>query len=326
MSSLRTTRPPPAVALVGAGAISVQFGAALATKLFGRVGPAGAVTLRVVLAAAVLVAVGCVGRRGKPARVRDWGVAVCFGVVLSAMNLSFYEAIDRIPLGVAVTIEFCGPLALALSGSRRWAERLWALGAAAGVVLLASGAGGHLDAVGVGLALLAGALWAAYILLNRETGRRFDTLDGLAVAMAAGSIVLAPVGLAAGSSKLFEPSVLAIGLAVAVLSSVVPYSLELIALRRVTPRAFGVMMSLDPALATAAGFAVLGQHLSPREWAALVLVVGANLGNTLGSRSPAPVAVAGPLPGGSGGPPPGGARVRRHLPGRPVSVHRSGSR
>lgn len=276
----------PALVLVGSGAISVQFGAAVATKLFHRVGPAGAVTLRLVLAAVVLgTGLGLARTRERaPARshrLSDWAVAAGFGVVLAAMNLSFYESIARIPLGVAVTIEFSGPLSVALLASRRWADGLWAAVAGAGVVLLAGGGGGHLDRAGVGLALLAGAFWAGYILLSRETGRRFDSLHGLAWAMAIASAAVLPLGLAAGGADLGAPAVVGLGLAVAFLSSVVPYSLELIALRRVTPRAFGVMMSLDPALATAAGFAVLGQHLSTPEWVALALVVAANAGNSL---------------------------------------------
>lgn len=285
MSPTRTFERSPAIGLIAGGAVSVQFGAAVATKLFSRVGPAGAVTWRLVFAALVLLAGRAVWGSNRRAARRDWAVAVAFGLVLAAMNLSFYEAIDRIPLGVAVTIEFSGPLALALGGSRRWTDGLWATAAGAGVALLATGVGRHLDPAGVGLALLAGLFWAAYILLSKETGRRFESLDGLVVAMTAGGLMMLPVGLVAGGTAMFRPSVLAVALAVAVLSSVIPYSLELFALRRVTPRAFGVMMSLDPALATAAGFFILGQHLTGREWAALALVVGANLGNSLANRS-----------------------------------------
>jgi inner membrane transporter RhtA len=275
---------PPALALVAAGAVSVQFGAALATRLFDRVGPAGAVTLRLVIAA-LLLSIPFVfrgpGRALAGKRARDVQVAVLFGLALAGMNLSFYEAIDRIPLGVAVTVEFSGPLALALIGSRRLTDAVWAVAAGAGVALLASGTGNHLDPVGLALAGLAGLGWIAYILLSKETGRRFDALTGLSIAMMAGSIAILPVGIVAGGSQLLDPDVLGLGALVAVLSSVVPYSLELLALRQVTPRAFGVMLSLDPAVATAAGLVLLGQHLTPREWAALSLVVGANLGNSL---------------------------------------------
>lgn len=277
---MRTFDRSPAIGLVAAGAVSVQFGAALATRLFDRVGPAGAATWRLVIAAALLMAAGRPGRAGR----RDLAVAVAFGLVLAAMNVSFYEAIARIPLGVAVTLEFSGPLALALASSRRWADLLWAATAGVGVALLASGGGNHLDPAGVGLALLAGCLWVGYILLSRETGRRFESLHGLAWAMAAGGLAILPWGLYSGGVTMFRPQVVGIGAAVAVLSSAVPYSLEMVALRRVSPRAFGVMLSLDPALATAVGLSVLGQHLTVREWAALGLVVAANVANSLVGR------------------------------------------
>ena len=152
------------------------------------------------------------------------------------------------------------------------------------MALLASGVGSTLDVAGLAFAFLAGAFWVGYILLSRETGRRFDTLTGLTAAMWCGAAVVIPIGLARGGTNLLEPSVLALGAAVAVLSSAIPYSLELVALRRVTPRAFGVMLSLDPAVATVAGLIVLGQHLNGREWAALTMVVIANVGNSLTGR------------------------------------------
>jgi inner membrane transporter RhtA len=288
----------PAVGLIGLDALTVQFGAAFATRLFGRVGPAGAVTLRLVVAALVLLAGLRLlpgGRGGRRLRRRDgradWAVAVAFGLVMGAMNLCFYESIARIPLGVAVTIEFSGPLCLALASSRHWLDGLWALAAGSGVALLATGIGHRLDVVGVMFALIAGAFWVGYIILSQETGARFESLTGLAWAMAVSAVAIFPFGVAAAGTTLVRPSVLGLGIAVGIMSSVIPYSLELIALRRVTRRAFGVMMSLDPALATAAGWIVLGQHLDLREWIALLLVVAANLGNSvLGSPSPATTA------------------------------------
>lgn len=279
----------PAISLVATGAVSVQFGAAFATRLFSHVGPAGAVMLRLVVAALVLLGVRA-GRSAGRSPVRaasssDRLVVVAFGLVLAGMNLSFYEAIARIPLGVAVTIEFSGPLCVALVASRRVSDGLWAAGAGAGVALLASGSGHRLDAGGLLFALLAGALWAAYIFLSKETGARFDSLEGLTWAMVVGAVATLPSGLVAGGTRLLHPGVLGLGIAVGIMSSVVPYSLELTALRRVTRRAFGVMMSLDPAVATAAGFIVLGQHLTLQEWLALGLVVGANLGNSLTGRA-----------------------------------------
>jgi len=280
-------RPAPSpLTLVGAGALSVQFGAAFATKLFDRVGPLGAVTLRVAIAAVILIASGLIARAPTRRRLArgDLAVAIGFGLVLAGMNLSFYEAISRIPLGAAVTIEFSGPLAVALVGSRRWVDGIWAAMAGTGVALLATAGGRRLEPGGVGLAALAGGFWIAYILLNKQTGRRFDARRGLTIAMLTGAVVLIPGGILSGGGRLFSPYVLGIGALVALLSSVVPYTLELVALRKVTPRAFGVMLSLDPGVAALAGLVVLGQQPGARELAAMGLVIAANLGNSLAGR------------------------------------------
>lgn len=283
------TRQLPAGALVAAGALSTQLGAAMATGLFARVGPAGTVTLRLVFAAATLVAL----TRPRPGALRahpprDLAVAAVLGLVLAGMNLCFYEAIDRVPLGVAVTLEFAGPLALSVVSSRRRAHVAWALLAGAGVVLLAGGSvlgpAGRLDPAGVGFALGAGALWAGYILANRATGRRFPGATGLALAMAVAAVVALPLGIAAAGTRLLAPGVLGTGLAVAVLSSAFPYSCEMAALRRVSARAFGVLLSMGPALAALVGLAVLGQRLTLVEVGALLLVVAANAGSSWGPR------------------------------------------
>jgi inner membrane transporter RhtA len=283
---LRGDRQPPAGLLVAAGAVSVQFGAALATHLFRRVGPAGAVTLRLGLAAIALAAMNH-GRarrmRELAARRGDLAVAVAFGLVLGGMNLAFYEALARIPLGVAVTVEFVGPLAVTIGASRRRLDLVWAVLAGAGVLLLAGGglvgAVHHLNLAGIGFALVAGICWAGYILLNAQTGRRFGGTSGLAIAMVVGALAVLPLGVAQAGMRLLQPTVLAIGLAVALLSSVIPYSFELVALRRVTARAFGILLAMDPAVAALAGLIVLGQHLSSTELVALVLVVVANAGS-----------------------------------------------
>jgi inner membrane transporter RhtA len=278
---------PPAPALIAAGAVSLQLGAAIATHLFSQVGPAGAVTLRMVFGAAAMLVVV----RARPSRVaritshrRDLLVAAAFGVVLAAMNLCFYEALSRIPLAVAVTVEFAGPLAVTIGASRRRTDLVWAVLAGGGVLLLAGGRlfgqSGHLDLAGVGLALLTGVCWAGYILLSAQTGRRFPGSSGLAVAMVVAAVIILPVGVAAAGTRLFRPEVLGLGAVVAVLSSVLPYSFELSALRRVTARAFGILLSMEPAIAALAGLAVLGQSLSGTEVAALVLVAGANAGSS----------------------------------------------
>ena len=245
---------PPQLLLLGSIA-SVQFGAAFADKLFPQAGPGGVVMLRLVLSAAMLLALTRPRLRGRS--VADIRAAVAFGLVLGAMNWSFYEALDRIPLGVAVTIEFLGPLAVAAAGSRRLRDIGWVVLAGGGVALLATqGSHEHIHPLGVGLALFAGAFWAAYILLSKRVGACFEALDGLAVALAVGSVVVIPAGVVEGGAALGRPSVLAGGLAVALLSSLIPYSLEIMALRRLSAAAFGLLMSLEPAVAALAGVLV----------------------------------------------------------------------
>jgi inner membrane transporter RhtA len=278
-------RQPPALALVAAAAVSVQCGAALATRLFDTVGPTGAVTLRLVLAAALMV--GILRPRHLSFARADFGVVVAFGLTLAAMNLTFYEAISRIPLGVAVTVEFAGPLAVTIIGSRRLLDLVWAVLAGTGVALLTTGGVHHIDLVGVGMALLAGVCWAGYIVLSKETGRRFPGPSGLALAMIVAALVVLPVGLLTAGRSVLLPRAIGIGAAVALLSSVLPYSLELVALRRVTHRAFGVLLSLDPAVAALVGLVALGQHLTWRELAALLLVVAANAGSVLAGEGDA---------------------------------------
>jgi len=276
------------VGLVLGAVLSVQCGAAAATTLFDQVGPAGTVLLRVLLAAVVLMAVWRPRLRSLRRRAREDLILVAgFGVTLAGMNLSFYEALDRIPLGIAVTLEFVGPLTVALLGSRRRLDIAWALLAAGGIVLLSPAPGGSINALGMGLALLAGSFWAAYILLSARIGQAFTGGGGLAAAMVVGSLVLLPVGIAAGGEDLLDLGVLAVGLAVAVLSSAIPYSLELEALRRLPERIFGVLMSLEPAVAALVGLSLLGQDLAPREVVAICLVIVASAG-ALGTAAGTP--------------------------------------
>nr|WP_069769573.1 EamA family transporter [Streptomyces sp. LUP30] len=268
------------VGLVLAGGVSVQFGGALAVTLMPRAGALGVVALRLLVAAVVLLVV-CRPRLRGHSRA-DWGTVVAFGVAMSAMNGLFYQALDRIPLGVAVTLEVLGPLALSVVASRRALNLVWAALALAGVFLL-SGAGsggglGALDPVGVAFALGAGVMWAAYIVFSARTGRRFPQADGLALAMAVGALLFLPLGLAESGVKLADPVTLGLGAGVAVLSSVLPYTLELLALRRLPASTFAVMMSLEPALAATAGFLVLDQALSTVQAAAIALVVAASMG------------------------------------------------
>lgn len=263
--------------LVVAAVASVQSGAAVATKLFPAVGPAGAVFLRLVFSAIVVWALARPRIRSIPRR--HLGLGVVFGVVLAAMNLCFYLSLNRIPLGVAVTVEFLGPLGVAVAGSRRLLDLLWVGLAAVGVVLLA-GSGGHLDVVGIVLAAMAGACWAAYILLSQRVGRVMPGLTGLAIALSVGAVVMAPLGIAVGGTALLRPENLGRGAAIAVLSSAVPYSLELAALRRLEASVFSVLMSLEPAMGALSGLVFLGQSLRWREYVAIGCVMAASIGAT----------------------------------------------
>jgi inner membrane transporter RhtA len=266
---------PPQLLMLGAAA-TVQVSAAIATTLFDRIGAGGTVFLRVALGAAMLVALWRPRLRGH--RRRDVRTAVLFGLTLAAMNLLFYEAIDRIPLGIAVTIEFAGPLAVAVAGSRRRLHLVWVVLAAGGILLLARGGGGHANLAGVAFALGAACFWAAYIVLSQRVGRAFPRGDGLALAMVVGAAALVPVGLSSAGSDLLAPVPLAVGAAIALLGSAIPYSLELEALRRMPARVFGILLSLDPVIAALAGLIVLGQGLGAREVGGIALVVAASVG------------------------------------------------
>lgn len=264
------------VALVIAAVTSLQFGAGFAVTLFDELGPAGAAFLRLAIAAAILLAILRPRVRGHPGR--DLRLAAAFGVTLGLMNLCIYAAMDRIPLGIAVTLEFWGPLAVAVAGSRRPLDLLWVVLAAAGIVLLADPGGGSLDTLGIAFALAAGGLWAGYIMLAARTGRVFPGASGLAIAMLCGALVTLPTGVAQAGAELLAPELLAAGAVVALASSVIPYSFELEALRRLPARVFGVLMSLEPAVAALAGLVVLGQALDGVEWLAIALVVVASAG------------------------------------------------
>ncbi|WP_432157525.1 EamA family transporter [Streptomyces sp. bgisy153] len=264
------------VGLVLAGGVSVQFGGALAVLLMPRAGALGVVALRLFAAAVVLLLV-CRPRLRGHSRA-DWGTVIVFGVTMSAMNGLFYQALDRIPLGPAVTLEVLGPLTLSVLTSRRAVNLVWAGLALAGVFLLSGGGFGGLDPLGAAFALGAGAMWAAYIVFSARTGRRFPQADGLALAMAVGAVLFLPLGVAEAGAKLVDPVTLGLGAAVALLSSVLPYTLELLALRRLPAATFAVLMSLEPALAATAGFLVLGQALSTPQAVAIALVIGASMG------------------------------------------------
>jgi len=280
--------PVPSPALVVGAIASVQFGSAIAAKLFDTIGPGGAVWLRLLFGTVILLALWRPRMRGYTRR--QLVLACVFGLVLGFMNLSFYDALHRIPLGIAVTLEFVGPLTVAVAGSRRPIDLVWIGIAAAGIVALTQGDTHSLNALGVAFALLAGALWGTYILVNARVGQAFEGGTGLALAMCFASLVILPFGIAQGGSHLLEPRSLALGAAVGLLSSAIPYSFELEALRRIKPSVFGVLMSIEPAMAALAGFIVLGQGLGVRTLLGIALVVVASVGAARRTRE-APVAV-----------------------------------
>lgn len=267
-----------AVGLVVAACLSPQLGAAFAVTLFDQLSPAGTAFLRLAFAAIILWAIW------RPRLTGDLRLAAAFGAALGLMNLSFYEAIARLPLGVAVTIEFTGPLLVAVIGSRRPLDLLWIALAAAGIVLLVGPGGGSVDPIGVAFALAAAVFWMAYIYLNKRTGAAFPGGTGLAIAMAVGALVVLPAGLIQSNGGLVQPGLLGTALVVSLLSSVLPYSLDLEALRRLPESVFGVLMSLDPAIAALVGWVVLGQALGGRDVLAIGMVVVASAGAAALSR------------------------------------------
>ncbi|MFE4105734.1 EamA family transporter [Almyronema epifaneia] len=264
----RLSVPPLGLVLCSIG--STQIGSALAKSLFQQIGPTGMVLLRVGFAAVILF---LLWRPRWQALVRThlW-LLVAFGLSLALMNWSFYEAINRVPIGIGVALEFLGPLGVAIANSRRWIDGLWVMLAGAGILLLAPIQGFEVDLLGMALALLAGVFWAAYILLSARTGRAIPGIDGLTWAMAIATLVLLPLGVATEGAALLQPPALLLGLGVALLSSVVPYSFELIALRSLPIKTFGVLLSLEPVAAAIAGWWVLGETLSLRAWIAIGLV------------------------------------------------------
>ena len=278
----------PAVWLVISGIISVQFGAAIAKDLFQLIPPTAMVWLRLVTSAVILLIMARPWLRGHVRR--DWLIVLGFGVSLMTMNWAIYQSFARIPLGIAVTIEFLGPLTVAVISSRRLMDLIWVLLAGAGVALLGVSKA-TLSLAGIAFALLAGLAWACYILLSAQTGRRWPGLTGLALASMVGAIALAPPAILDAGSRILSPAVLALGVAVGLLSSVIPYSFELMALCRIPARVFSILMSLEPAAAGLAAMIVLGEFLTLVQWLAMACVVVASIGATRTSTTldlPAP--------------------------------------
>jgi inner membrane transporter RhtA len=276
-SSVRAAPRVSPVWLVLAGIFSVQFGAGTAKTLFDEVSPTTIVWLRLATSALLLLAIARPRLRGRTNR--DWLVALALGLSLAVMNWSFYQSFSRIPIGLAVTLEFVGPLSLAVLGSRRARDLVWVGLAGLGVVLLGVQPG-DLTWAGVGFALLAGAMWAAYILLTAQTGRRWAGIDGLAVASVVAAVLLGPFALGRYAHQMADVRIVALGALVGLLSSVIPYASEMIALRTMRPAVFSILMSLEPAAAALAAFIVVHELLGPLQLLAICCVVAASVGAT----------------------------------------------
>jgi len=281
-----TRHPVAAAALaITLAQISVNVGAALGKGLFPLVGPEGVAMLRTVLSAAILLAIARPWRALPTPRQSVW--LALYGLAIGAMNLLIYAAIARIPLGLAVAIELAGPLAVVLLTSRSLRDLLWFALAVASLAMLVPwpGSGDRLDPAGIALALGAGACWALYILL----GKRAAEVDGrtaVALGMCAACLLTVPLGTAAAGTSVLAPAVLALGLVVALLSSAIPYLLEMVALGRVSSRLFGVITSSAPAIGAMCGFFILGERLTPLQWLAVAAMIAASAGCTLTSRPP----------------------------------------
>lgn len=268
--------------------LSLQFGAAFATTLFSQIGPAGATTLRLTIAAIILGVI--VRPRWSRWSNRQRKGIFALGVSLAVMNGAFYMALDTVPIGTAVTIEFLGPLTLAAVLSKRWADFAWVLLAFGGVLLLGLGDHGEsgLDVVGVIYALVAAAAWAGYIIAGSHLAATLPSADGLAGATIVAAVLTLPFGVVSGGSELLDPKMLAAGAAVAILSSVIPYSLEMWALRSLAKKVFAVLIALEPAAAALAGVVIIGQALDSMTLVAIGLVVVAGIGTVVMNRKPTP--------------------------------------
>lgn len=296
-----SSRPLVGVALVVGSCLSLPFGAAVAAQLFPVLGPWGVTSLRVAIAALLLLVIV----RPRPRRWtrQQWVAAVLFGTSLAAMNGFFYAAIDRIPLGPAVAIEFLGPLVLAAVLTRRVADAVWVGVALVGIALL--GVDGMigadpLDPLGLLFILVAAGFWAMYIRMSARVGVLIPGHGGLSIGLLVAAVLLLPVGVPASVTVAGAPDLLLLAAITAVLSSVIPYAFELAALRRLPQRVFGVLLSLEPAFATLAGWMILGQDATALRMLAVALVIAASVGTTLGvrrdRRSDGPFTAPIPLP------------------------------
>jgi len=287
-----SSRRVPAIPLLLVAIVSVQGGASLAKELFPGLGASGASGVRLVFATAVLFAAfrPRLWRYGR----REWAAIAPYGIALGGMNLAFYEALARIPLGLAVTLEFVGPLGVALFGSRRPSDFAWVVLAGAGIALIGpwEGTAAALDPWGVALALFAGGCWALYIVAGGRVSRVLTEGESVSAGMLVATLVVLPFALADGLVARATPSLLGLGLVVAVLSSALPYTLEMFALRALPSRTFGILMSLEPAVAAIAGLVFLHEQLEPAHWLAVLCVCAASAGSALSAQESAPAVEA----------------------------------
>ena len=293
------TRPAviPPVPAVLAATVSVQAGAAIAKGLFPALGATGTAGMRIALSALMLLAAF------RPALTRlsaaQWRLVVPYGACLGLMNTVFYASLARIPLGLAVTIEFVGPLAVAVFGSRRALDLVWVLMAGVGIALIAPwhrAAGptsATIDPLGLCFALLAGGCWAAYIVVGARLSRQLAGGAAVSAGMLVATLTVLPIALAGGGLAHLTPRLALAAAAVALLSSALPYALEMIALRALPTRTFSILMSLEPAVAALCGLVFLGERLAGAQWIAIALVITASLGATMTARQavPSPIEV-----------------------------------
>ncbi len=282
VQTLTNSIPPSGLVLLSC--FAVQFGMATAKSLFEGLGAMGTAFLCNVIATAFLLGMQHRQLRSLSRNPRDYSVILLLGVSIAGMTLAIYSALDRIPMGLASTLEFVGPLGVALVGSRRLFDLVWVMLAGLGILLLMPALGGAVDPSGIGLALLSGGFWAGYILLSAPASRVFQKGTGLALSMTVASVILMPPGVAQAGTALLNPALLLLSVVAAVLGKVLPYSLEYTALQRMPPRLFGVLVSIEPAIAALVGLAVLHEQLSFRSLTAIVLVITAAMGATLLSQ------------------------------------------
>ncbi|KQN34594.1 transporter [Pedobacter sp. Leaf41] len=276
--------PIPAVLLA---IVSVQCGAAIAKGLFPEIGAAATASLRIGLSAIILL----LTFRPKLSELnaKQWKYVILYGLSLGAMNMVFYFAIERIPIGLGVTLEFVGPLVLAIFSSKKAVDFIWVILAAVGIALIAPWTDKGLDLIGVLLALLAGAFWAAYILLGGRISKIMKGGEAVAVGMLFATILILPFGFAGGGLNHLNPKLLALGAALALLSSAIPFTLEITALKQLPPRTFSILMSLEPAMASLAAFVFLQEYLTVVECAAVACVVIASAGSSLTAKKKAKI-------------------------------------